>query len=159
MEGKKYTREDIEALKNQDPETLTPYERGLANLKPTKPGERRNPNGRGKGVPNWSTRFQKLMGDEEFLATVVNTLPKNWDGIVAKHSADVIAAGLITLATQGVAKAISENRPLDENTLKLIDRIKNIGYGDKITHELDEPSFFDRTQITFNVVPDRKKDE
>lgn len=160
MQEKKYTREDIEKLKTKDKSELTGEERSLANLKPIKPGERRNPNGRPKGATNWSVHFKRLMGDEKFLSTIISQLPKKWDNIVDKYPADVIAAGLIATATQQVARAISEGKPVDEQTLKIIDRISKIGYGEMKNVNLDaeEGGLFDKFQINFVTVPDRKKE-
>lgn len=158
---KKYTAKDIEELKKKDPSELTPYERGLANLLPNKPGEtgEKRRGGQKKGSHNWSTYFKRLMADEDFLKTMISQLPKQWEGVVDKYPASVIAAGLITTATQNVAKCVAEGKPVDEATLKIIDRISKIGYGDKIVHDVEEDGFFDYTKITFEVVPDRKRPE
>ena len=156
---KKYTAKDIEEVKKKDPSELTPTERRLANLNVIKPGEVRNPNGRGKGVKNWSTYFQKLLNDEAFLATIIKNLPSSWNDTVEKYPASVIAAGLITTATQSVAKAVAEGRPIDEQTLKTLDRIQKFTFGDKITHDVEEEGFFDKVQFNFEIAPDRKRDE
>lgn len=159
MQDRKYTAQDIEELKKKDPSELTPYERGLANLRPNKKGEtgEKHLGSRKKGTPNWSTHFKRLMADEDFLNTIISQLPKKWEGVVDKYPASVIAAGLITTATQQVAKCISEGRPIDEHTLKIIDRISKIGYGDKVVYDAEEDSFFDRVNFNFNVVGDRKQ--
>ena len=158
---KKYTREDIEELKKKDPSELTPYERGLANLQPNKKGETgdKHLGGRRKGTPNWSTYFKRLMGDEDFLSTIISQLPKQWEGVVDKYPASVIAAGLIATATQQVAKSIAEGKPVDEQTLKIIDRISKIGYGDKVVHDMEDNGFFEHTKITYEVLPGRKREE
>lgn len=156
---KKYTAQDIEELKKKDPSELTPYERGLANLRPNKKGEtgEKHLGSRKKGTPNWSTHFKRLMADEDFLNTIISQLPKQWEGVVDKYPASVIAAGLITTATQQVAKCIAEGKPVDEHTLKIIDRISKIGYGDKVVYDAEEDSFFDKVNFNFNVVGDRKQ--
>lgn len=159
MTEKKYTAEEIEKLKQKDPKDLTPYERGLVNLTPIKKGEVRNPNGRKKGAKNWSTYFQKLLNDEEFLSTIIKNLPPSWNDTVEKYPASVIAAGLITTATQSVAKAVAEGRPIDDQTLKTLDRIQKFTFGDKVTHEVEEEGFFDKVQFNFSVAPDRKKED
>ena len=159
---KKYTAADIEELKKKDPNELTPYERGLANLRPNKKGEtgEKHLGSRKKGTPNWSTHFKRLMGDEEFLATIISQMPKQWEGVVDKYPASVIAAGLITTATQQVAKCIADGKPIDEQTLKIIDRISKIGYGDESKIMLNtEEGFFDRVNFNFVTVPDRKLEE
>ena len=159
MQDKKYTAEDIEELKKKDPSELTPYEKGLVNLRPIKEGEVRNPKGRTKGAKNWSTHFKKMMGDEKLLKSVISQLPKQWGGIVDEIPADVIAAGLIVSATQAVAKAIAEGKTIDKNTLELIDRIHKIGYGETKNVNLDaeEGGFFDHDKIIFEVVKDRER--
>lgn len=156
---KKYTAKDIEELKKKDPKELTPYERGLANLTPNKAGEKRR-GGQKKGSHNWSTYFKRLMADEDFLKTMISQLPKQWEGVVDKYPASVIAAGLITTATQNVAKCVAEGKPVDEATLKIIDRISKIGYGDsKNISVQDESGFFDKVVFNFEVAKDRKRDE
>lgn len=162
MTDKKYTAKDIEELKKKDPSELTPRERGLANLQPNKLGDTgdKHLGGRRKGTVNWSTHFKRLMGDEKFLETIVSSLPKQWEGVVDKYPASVIAAGLITTATQQVAKSMVEGKPIDESTLRIIDRISKIGYGDKVGVEVGtEEGFFDKVTFNFSVVPDRPKED
>lgn len=154
---KKYTSEVIEELKKKDPSELTPEEKSIANLKPVKKGEVRNPNGRTKGTKNWSTYFQKLLNDEAFLATIIKNLPASWNDTVEKYPASVIAAGLITTATQSVAKAVAEGRPIDEQTLKTLDRIQKFTFGDKITHDVEEEGFFDKVNFHFEVIKPEKE--
>ena len=160
--GRKYTAQYIEELKQKDPREMTSKEKSLANLRPNKKGvsgeERLG--GRKKGSHLWSTYFKKLMADEEFLGTIISQLPKQWEGVVDKYPASVIAAGLIATATQQVAKSIAEGKPVDEQTLKIIDRISKIGYGDKVAVEVDnENGFFSQPVFKFEVVEDRKKEE
>jgi hypothetical protein len=71
----------------------------------------------------------------------------------------VIAAGLITTATQSVAKSVAEGRPVDEATLRIIDRISKIGYGDKVVHDVEDNGWFEHTKITYEVIPGRRKEE
>lgn len=156
--NRKYTVEEIEELKKKDISELTPQERRLVNLRPMRKGERsRNPKGRPVGIPSWSHYFKKFLNDEDFLNTVVSALPRNWEGIVEKTPASVIAAGLIAVATREVSKKVAGDEPIDEKTLRLIDRIKDIGYGDKITHEVENNGFFDHDQIIFQVIDPKKK--
>lgn len=158
---KKYTAQDIEELKKKDPSELTPKERGLVNLQPNKPGEtgEKRLGGRKKGTPNWSTYFKRLMNDEEFLGTIISSIPKEWEGIVEKYPASVIAAGLIASATRRVAESIVKNEAIDKETLEMIDRINKYGYGEKIQHGVDEDGFFEKTKIVFEVVPDRPRED
>ena len=159
---KKYTAKDIEELKKKDPSELTPYERGLANLLPNKKGDtgEKRRGGQKKGSHNWSTYFKRLMADEKFLETIISQLPRQWEGVVDKYPASVIAAGLIATATQQVAKSIAEGKPVDEQTLRIIYRISKIGYGDesKVTLNTEE-GFFDKVSFNFNVVEDREQPE
>lgn len=162
MEQKKYTAADIEELKKKDPSELTSYERGLANLRPNKKGEtgEKHLGSRKKGTPNWSTYFKRLMADEAFLNTIITSLPKKWEGVVEKYPASVIAAGLIASATQNVAKAIVEGKPIDKATLEMIDRISKIGYGDKVGVEVGtEEGFFDKVTFNFVTKEDRPQPE
>ena len=161
MEQKKYTAKDIEELKKKDPSELTPRERGLANLHPNKKGDTgdKHLGGRKKGSLNWSTHFKRLMGDEDFLNTIISQLPRQWEGVVEKYPASVIAAGLIATATQQVAKSIADGKPVDEQTLRIIDRISKIGYGDKVVHDVEENGFFEHTKITYEVIPGRNRED
>ena len=161
MDEKKYFREDIEALKKKDPSELTPRERRLANLKPIEKGEVRNPEGRKKGTKNWSTHFKRLMGDEDFLNTIISQLPRQWDGVVDKYPASVIAAGLIASTTQNVAKAVAEGKVIDKQTLEMIDRIQKIGYGETKNVNLDaqEEGFFEKVNFNFITKEDRPQPE
>ena len=151
----RYTAADIEALKQEDPANLSPKERRLANLKPIQKGEVRNPKGRGKGVKNWSTHFKKLMGDEQLMKSIISSKPSDWDGIVEDCPADVIAAGLISVVLRSVSEAVSQGKPLDYKTTKAIELLNKLGYGEKVVMDTDE-GFFDKTQVVFNVVEDRK---
>jgi hypothetical protein len=161
MQDKKYTAKDIEELQQKDPSELTPEERRIANLHPNKKGDTgdKHSGGRKKGTPNWSTHFKRLMGDEDFLNTIISSLPSQWNGVVDKYPASVIAAGLITTATQSVAKSVAEGRPVDEATLRIIDRISKIGYGDKVVHDVEDNGWFEHTKITYEVIPGRRKEE
>lgn len=158
---KKYTAKDIEELKKKDPNELTSYERGLANLLPNKKGDtgEKRRGGQKKGSHNWSTYFKRLMADEDFLSTIISQLPRQWEGVVDKYPASVIAAGLIATATQQVAKSIAEGKPVDEQTLKIIDRISKIGYGDKVVHDVEEEGFFDKVQFNFIQHSGKKSEE
>ena len=152
----KYTKEDIKAMQKQDPATLTPQERRLANLHPIEKGEVRNPKGKPKGVKSWSTHFKKLMGDEEFLKTIISSTPKEWDGIVGDYPADVIAAGVIATVTREVAEAVINQRPLSEATTRSIALLNKIGFGEKVVVDAEE-GFFDKPVINFTVVPPKEQ--
>lgn len=153
----KYSAADIEALKQEDPANLSPMERRLANLKPIQKGEVRNPKGRSKGVKNWSTHFKKLMGDEELLKSVISSKPSEWNGIVQDCPADVIAAGLISVVVRSVSESVVNGKPLDYKTTKAIELLNKLGYGEKVVMDTEE-GFFDKTQVVFNVVEDRKQE-
>ena len=151
----KYTREGIEELRkirDESPDLLTSKEKGIANLKPAQKGEVRNPKGRGKGVKNWSAHFKKLMGDEKFLKTIIKSSPKEWDGIVGDYPADVIAAGVIAVITREVAKSVVEGKSLSNATLRSIELLNKTAYGEKVVHDIEEEGFFDKTNITFQVI-------
>lgn len=147
---------ELEAKKERG-EKLTQEEQRLLNLSKTmiKPGEVRNPEGRKKGAINWSTRIKRLMGDERLLKSVISNLPSSWDDIVDDTPADVIGAAMIASVVREAAKSVAEGKPLDEQTLRTIDRISKIGYGDKVVMDAED-GFFEKTQINFNVVPDRR---
>lgn len=138
-------------------EKLTIEETRLANMNMIKPGEVRNPNGRKKGSINWSTRIRRLMNDEAFLKSVIKSLPNEWSEIVDGTPADVIGASMIASVVREAARSVVEGKPLDAQTLKTIDRISKIGYGDKITLDVEEGSVFTQPVINFEVVDSTKK--
>lgn len=158
QEKKKYTAADIAELKKKDPSELTPRERGLINITPiTDPNDPRRQVGRKKGTVNWSTQFQKLMNDERMLKAIARQVPKKWSGVVGEYPATVIAAGVVTIATREVLKAMEQDKNLSIATLKTLELIGKLGYGDKVVHEADaENGFFNTAVFNFEVVPDRK---
>jgi len=150
-----YDRRYIEWLKTQDPATLTPEERRLRNLKPTKDGEVRNPVGGKKGVQHWSSYFRKFMDDEDFFKTFVKSVPKEWEQLIQGSSGKAIAAALVASTSVKCMKAIAEGKEVDKDTREMIALINKIGYGDKVVFEADD-GFFNKTNLTFNVLPDRE---
>jgi len=141
-------------------EKLTLDETRLANMNMIKPGEVRNPKGRGKGVKSWSTHFKRLMGDEKLLKSIISNKPSAWEGIVDEIPADVIAAGLIAVVTRDVAKAVAEGKSIDKNTLRAIDILNKLGWGEKNILSVDEEQgFFEKPVINFIVKPPRKEPE
>lgn len=158
---KKYTRAEIEELAKQDPSTLTLKERRLVNILPTmnKKGETgdKHYGGRKPGTRNWDTMFRKLMNDDRFLDKMGLNIPPEWHDTVEKYPASVIAAGMITMAARDVVDSVNSGKKIDKATLDLLDRIAKFGYGDKVVHDIEKPSFFDRTEFHFNVIPDRKE--
>lgn len=154
----KYTREEIEAIKAKPPELRTPKERGLANLVSWKPGQSGNPTGKN----NWRMKTmaeaaQKLLNSEQFLKTIVKSNPKEWDNIVEGTATDVIIAGLIAGVLRDVSKSLADGKPLSKETRTAIMQLNKLGFGEQVTHKLDE-GFFQQAQINFNVVEDRKKE-
>lgn len=150
---------ELEAKKERG-EKLTQEESRALNMSKgmIKPGEVRNPKGRGKGTINWSTRIKRLMGDEKFLKTVIKELPETWQGIVDETPADVIAAAMIACVARDASIAVAQGKPLSEQTLKAIDRLGKLGYGDKVVIDSEEDGFFDKVTLNFEVVPDRKRE-
>lgn len=141
-------------------EKLTQEETRLLNVSKgmIKPGEVRNPNGHKKGVKNWSTHFKRLMGDEKLLKSIITSKPKDWEGVVEDIPSEVIAAGLITTVTREVARAVAEGKPIDKNTLRAIDTLNKIGYGETKNISVDEEQgFFERPVINFAVLPSKEQ--
>lgn len=154
------SKEEIQALAAKPYNELTAEERRLVNLNKGfwEKGHSGNPKGAKKGCRNWSTIFQKIMGNEKFLHTIVTSLPKDWQDIIADTPAEVIAAGLIGNIIKGVAKSISEDKPLSKDVRQAIALLNKIGYGDKVVHE-NPDGFFTAPIINYEVVPDRKVEE
>lgn len=153
------TREDIEKIKQKPVEERTAKERQLSGLTPYKPGQSGNPAGRKKGCVNWSTHFKRLMGDEEFLKTIIKKIPGEWENIVGETPADVIAAALIANVTKGMAKTLKDDTPLPRDVRDAIALISKLGYGDKVIHDIEEDSVFDRKVFNFTVVPSMRRED
>lgn len=147
------TKEEIQALAKKPYEDLTPEERRLVNLNKGfwEKGQSGNPRGPRKGCRNWSTIFHKLMGNEDFLHTIVKSLPKDWQDIVEETPAELIAAGLVATIAKGVAKCLVEEKPLPKDIRDAISLLNKIGYGDKVVYE-DPDGVFERTTLNFRVV-------
>lgn len=159
------TRADIEELAKKDPSELSGQERTLVGLLKSmnqKGCSKENMNGgRKKGGHNWSWYFRKIMNDPEFMQTIMAVRPEQWcqNEKYGDVPGEAIAAGVITIAVRSVMDAMEKNQKLDGATLKTLEVIGKLGFGDKITHEIDGDSFFDKTELVFNVVPDRKEKE
>lgn len=155
-----YDRRYIEWLKTQEPETLTPEQRRLRNLKPARDGEVRNPNGPKKGVKHWSTHFRKLMEDEDFFKTFVSGVPKEWEGIVDNSSAKAIAAAVIASTSRRCMECLAKNEPLDRETREMVALLNKLGYGDKVVIEdIEGNSPFNRPALFFDVIPSKHPEE
>ena len=149
----------IAELKKRPIEELTSEERRLRNLNPFPKGVSGNPKGRKKGVKNWSTHFRKLMGDPDFLRTVIKSTPDDWQNIVGDTPADVIAAGIVGNALQEIAKTIKDGK-LSREAKEVISLLNKLGYGDKVVHEADEESsFFTAPIFQYNVITGDKEEE
>ena len=161
--GKETSREEIEELAKKPREELTPHERSLVALLPlmNKPGctKETMKGGRKAGGHNWSWYFKKLMNDPDFMDTIMRTRPESWcqNEKYGDVPGEALAAGVITIVTKSVIEAMQKNQKLDQATLKTLEIIGKLGFGDKVTHELEGKSFFDKTELVFNVVPDRKE--
>lgn len=73
----------------------------MKNLIPFVKGKTGNPNGRPKGVKNWSTIIQKLLADEELADKVVKTKPSYWNSLPAKNGATLIVVAMMIKAMAG----------------------------------------------------------
>lgn len=147
------TKEEIQALAKKPYDELTPEERRLVNLNKGfwEKGQSGNPRGPKKGCRNWATIFHKLMGNEDFLHTVVSSLPKDWQDIVEDTPAELIAAGLVANIARGVAKSLSTDKPLPKDIRDAISLLNKISYGDKVVYE-DPDGVFEKTILNFRVV-------
>lgn len=153
------TREDIEAIKAKPPEERTPREKSLANLTSWKPGQRGNPENKNiNKTKTISNQAKRLLNSPTFLQTIIKTLPKQWEDVVGNTSTEVIVAGLITSVVRDVSKSIIDNKPLSKETRAAIMQLNKLGFGEQVTHKLDE-GFFQQASINFNVVEDRKQED
>lgn len=152
-----YDRRYIEWLKEQDPATLTPEQKRLRNLTPMKPGETLNPNGAKKGTKHWSVYVRQLLDDEKLFSSFVKSVPKELDPLIDKSSAKAIMAALIISATRASLEKMAKGEKIDRDTREMISLLNKIGFGDKVVFEADD-SFFNKANLTFNVVPDRESE-
>lgn len=153
------TREDIEAIKKKDPSEMTSRERQLANLTPWQKGYQGNPEHKNINKKKTiSNQAKRLLNSPMFLKTIIKTMPKDWEDIVGDTSTEVIVAGLITSIVRDVAKSVKNGDPLSKETRTAIMQLNKLGFGEEVTHKLDE-GFFQQAQINFNVVEDRKNEQ
>jgi hypothetical protein len=81
-----------------------PNENSLANLKPCKPGETHNPNGRPKGARSMTTILREYLD----LKTKIKTNPLTQEQVDALSTKEVIVLQLLAQAARGELKAIKE---------------------------------------------------
>lgn len=130
--------------------SLTPEERKkiqLANLKSWKPGQSGNPNGRPKGIKNWSTIVQDLLADEKLLKQMLSTSknkPKFLEALPTNNAANAIVATMIVKSIGGDKQAA--------------EWLRKTGFGDKMIHEMED-GFFQTKKLEVEVVKSDHKNE
>lgn len=138
-------KEYINWLKTQEPDTLTSFQKKMRNLNMFAEGRK---NGRKKGVKNWGTKFHKLMGDEKFLKTILKKTPEEWNDIVDKTPADMLAGAIIAIALQGTMKAMVEQKPLSKDVREALKLVNKFAYGDTKNIRFDnEDSLFNSNKL------------
>ena len=91
------------------------------NLIPAKKGEVRNPNGRPKGVKNWHTIVQDILGDEELFQALLDSADRRPDWVEKlnkKNGATAIVAVMTLRALEGDKQAA--------------EWLRKTGFGDKL---------------------------
>jgi hypothetical protein len=84
-----------------------PTPKQLANLKPARKGEVRNPNGRPPGSKNWASIAREMLEDPEH---IIKGLRHNGKPVTKKYPAKVLLEVLMTMAASGNIRAFHELR-------------------------------------------------
>lgn len=90
----------------------------VENLKPFEPGQSGNPDGRPKGIQNWSTIVRELLEDTNLAEKLLNKKPGWWDALPNKNAGNAVVTAMIINAMGGDTKAATW--------------LRKTGYGDKL---------------------------
>lgn len=123
---------------------MTPEEKRNSNLVPFPKGTSGNPNGRPKGVKNFSTIIQKLLADEKLMDKISSKKPSYWDTLPTKNGANALVTAMLIKALQGDVPAANW--------------LIKYGYGDKLIVN-SEDGLFQNTKIEVEIVKSKIKDE
>lgn len=115
------------------------------NLRPfTKGDPRINRAGRPKGIKNWGTIVQQLLGDENLVDKVIAEKPSYWDSLPNKNGANAVVVAMMIESLSGNTKAA--------------DWLRKTGYGDKLKID-SEDGLFQKTKIEVEIVKPKVTDE
>lgn len=112
-----------------------------------KAGQSGNPKGKPKGVKNWSTLVQDILGNEEIIEKALKKKPAYWEALPQKNGATIIIIVMMRLAIEGDIRAANW--------------LRKTGYGDSININPDAEdgavvpvAVFDmRNKVPMQIVP------
>lgn len=93
---------------NGNPQNLTPFE----------PGKSGNPDGRPKGIQNWSELVRDLLADEKLADKLLSKKPGWWSNLPQKNAGNAIVVTMMIQAMGGDVKAATW--------------LRQAGFGDKL---------------------------
>jgi len=89
-------------------------------------------------VKNLSKIVQEVLADPEWIDKVIRNQPDWWQGLPVKNAAYIMTTSMITMAMSG--------------NLKAADWVRKTGFGEKVTVEAEDDSFFGKPDFTIRVV-------
>lgn len=89
-------------------------------------------------VKNLSKIVQEVLADPEWIDKVIKQQPDWWQGLPVKNAAYIMTTSMITMAMSG--------------NLKAADWVRKTGFGEKVTVEAEDDSFFGKPDFTIKVI-------
>lgn len=96
-------------------------------------------------VRQLSKIVQEVLADEKWIDRVIQNQPGWWEGLPVKNAAYIMTTAIATMAMSG--------------NMKAADWIRKTGFGDKVTIEADDDSFFGKPEFTIKVIAPTVADE
>ena len=90
----------------------------VQNLTPFQPGQSGNPDGRPRGIQNWSELVRNLLDDEKLAENLLSKKPGWWSNLPQKNAGHAIVVAMMIQAMGGDVKAATW--------------LRRTGYGDKL---------------------------
>ena len=90
----------------------------VENLKPFQPGQSGNPDGRPKGILNWSDLVRTLLEDDSLAEKLLTKKPEWWSNLPQKNAGHAIVVAMMIQSLNGDVKAATW--------------LRRTGYGDKL---------------------------
>ena len=89
-------------------------------------------------VTQLSRIVQEVLADPTWIDKVIKNQPDWWQGLPVKNAAYIMTTSMITMAMSG--------------NLKAADWVRKTGFGDKVTVEAEDQSFFGKPDFTIKVI-------